>query len=268
MLTSPADFIPGKPPAFFIYATDQLSIEELRHATMYSPVPLTPGGLLQLHSESSALALDRRQITPMPGTNLGLEVDGHSKDALELFERSVESKGSTAQRKIKSLRSMSSLDAVAKQSTPNSFGPNVLETGKHGLSFTNEGKDHMSDSTIEFCPSDMQEITRQVTRSTQNAGLPCNLFGGERVVEDPFTFSDGTVEDDTSPSGKTFQLPFRPKILVDSIHTTEPEVSEGGRESKPVQEGFCESPTHRSGTWPIRTEMAVQTIGLRSCFFS
>lgn len=80
-----------------------------------SPIPrfLSPRSFLSIPLPDAGPAFCSGPPTPMPGTNLSLELDGTGAIDLPVFERSVENDGDSSQRS--GVRHMRSLDALAKE---------------------------------------------------------------------------------------------------------------------------------------------------------
>ncbi|KAI6839705.1 A subunit of putative glutamyl-tRNA amidotransferase [Hortaea werneckii] len=96
---------------------------------------------------------DHPNSTPMPGTNMPIELDGvNENEASPVFERSVESPEKTP----RTVRSIDALAQAYKDSSP----------GKESLPQTRK----TTASTLSKCPSDMKTLCRQPSNPSEGDG--------------------------------------------------------------------------------------------------
>lgn len=110
MLTDPSNTTTGAP------VVNRLHLPQELEANVYSdcrpPYPATPGSLLRTSIDNLRFSPLSGASTPMPGTNLSLELDGcNNAEVLPLFERNVESPRHSPEKA--GLRRMQSLNALA-----------------------------------------------------------------------------------------------------------------------------------------------------------
>lgn len=198
--------------------------------------PATPSEiLLKLPNESMKPSPPPALATPMPGTNLVMELDGTSKsdtsaEKTQVFERSVTS---NTEKDRKELREMCSLDAIAEaysDSRKNSVVDaceTVDEEPQRSLSAEantsprrNPFSPHVSTrsvSTISNCPSDMPELERQKSEDSKAYQVGSSKKAGKgrstmpTPIDDPFDDSHVATHGPPSPI-RSVRLPLRLKI--------------------------------------------------------
>nr|POF03800.1 hypothetical protein CFP56_21556 [Quercus suber] len=174
-------------------------------------------GLLDVPRDSFELGSLERSPSPMPGTNLTLEVDGAHDEALHLFERSVMAKASRPElRPMRSLGAMAEACAMAHVNDGQaSFlqlqHPTVAQNTQGGSLLQLHGKarsaSNRAASTSSSFPSDMQQVSRQSGRENESpsksqAGHPVNFIARDVTVFDAVASSGPS-----SPT-RSVTLPF------------------------------------------------------------
>lgn len=198
--------------------------------------PVTPAEmLLQLPNESVRPSPPPTPTTPLPGTNLSMEMDGGSDAASsgkksQVFERSVTP---TTEQDRKALRTMCSMDAIAEacsaspknpareiraavdEETSNQVSPSLSVSPNTKL-FTPR-LSIPSASTMSNCPSDMQELERQASGDSKVYDFGASISGKQtssttpQPIDDPFDDSNVASHGPPSPI-RSVRLPLRLRI--------------------------------------------------------
>ena len=193
--------------------------------------------LLQLPTESVRPSPPRAPTTPLPGTNLSMELDGandsgSSGKKSQVFERSVTP---TTEKDRKELRTMCSLDAMAEactSATKDAVSPfeSVREeqsrrgSAESGVSpksntnpFISPRPSVPSTSTVSQCPSDMPDLERMKSDDSTRYQFGLSAVTGKGLttspgpIDDPF--DDRYVASHGPPSpARSVKLPLRLKI--------------------------------------------------------
>ncbi|KAI7197191.1 A subunit of putative glutamyl-tRNA amidotransferase [Hortaea werneckii] len=141
--TALRDITSGRPPNDPTYSMAAQVLDDPRADT---PASLTNDAVLDPRS-------DHPNSTPMPGTNMPIELDGVNEgEASPVFERSVES----PEKKPRTVRSIDALAQAYKDSSP----------GKESLPQTRK----TTASTLSKCPSDMKTLCRQPSDLSEGDG--------------------------------------------------------------------------------------------------
>ena len=204
--------------------------------------------------------------TPMPGTNLHLEVDGANAgngEKSHVFERAVTP---TNEKERKELRTMRSLDAMADACTVAHAHDDFLEQSKSSDTESQTRTDSPTDtaslnvgpkpplrrnfastSTANSCPSDMEELTPQKTVTAETLSAD---HSRESYTELPgivsFVPGNDLGEGPPSPT-RNVELPFRPKFTEDTVQAAV-EMVEGDHQTRnsnvePDEESEVQTPT-------------------------
>ncbi|SMQ49086.1 unnamed protein product [Zymoseptoria tritici ST99CH_3D7] len=217
-LATPGNATTIKSPTFYICVATEGPLNNVS-STMRKPVSPFADFLAD---ESGIVPQDHVPTTPMPGSTFNFELDGAKMEATsELFERSVDRAGKKTE---KSLKRMISLDGIAKQGngnsveTTDSVGPGLLGPG-----VPKELRHESSLTTIESCPTDMPNLTRQLARLQDPEAGHRDPKDGEWKSDDPFAPGNVIGDVGRSPSSdRDIKLPFRPKIMVHAVDSLEP----------------------------------------------
>ncbi|KAF2487828.1 hypothetical protein BDY17DRAFT_19186 [Neohortaea acidophila] len=242
-LTDPANITTARPTSHFLPIGSATSSPQAGSYTSSGSDlrPFTPREILHL----KLTPLDGGDIkpapgppTPMPGTNMPLELDGTSEeppskahtansidsDRCQMFERSVTP---IDEPKRKELRPMASLDAMAEACTLACTEDDTRADSESSL-VTQDGKPDSSkliapppsrvmtprrnatcDASLPACPSDMEELSRQPA----NQPNATNVLPGDEWMGDDDPFAPRTSGDGVGPPSpdRRVLLPFRPK---------------------------------------------------------
>jgi hypothetical protein len=131
--------------------------------------PVTPGELLSLPTELFDFVSPMLE-SPMPGTTLGLELEDREFDDGKVFERTIESSPVKEGKNAHGLRSMSSLDALAKAC----FNDDDLKFPALSISERNF-------FTSPFIASDPTSLPREFKRSEQDSAEIVSLIPDDKA---------------------------------------------------------------------------------------
>ena len=236
-LTDPANITTGVPIVYGAHTPAEL------HAAVFQASPFTPKTLLTIPSASYGDGTPPCPGTPMPGTNMPLDLDGANSERSQLFERGVECTDSRRDRKT--LRTMSSLSAMAEACaiahrhdeapviadpcTPAisvepsngsagllgqpSAGANTSMQDLTGPAIPDERKGSLS--TLWSCPSDMPRLSRQT--SCQHVGA--NMHGKSAALVDKAPAVSAVAESGPPSPSRSVKLPLRLKAVAVDAHS-------------------------------------------------
>nr|POE73146.1 hypothetical protein CFP56_76410 [Quercus suber] len=184
--------------------------------------------LLDVPRDSFDFGFLERTPSPMPGTNLTLEVDGAHDDALDLFERSVMAKESRPHlRPMRSIDAMAEACAVAHTNDENAtnaitrklaVAPSTQAKGH--LRVRNEARTSSSQtiSTSSSLPSDMQEFSLQPGRGSVPVAEPKVDLGVDSITQKSPASNAVASSGPPSPT-REVTLPFRCETITASNET-------------------------------------------------
>ncbi|KAI7554584.1 hypothetical protein KC331_g438 [Hortaea werneckii] len=139
-LTALREITSGRPPSNL---THPMAAQVLADPRADTPASLMNDAVLDPQS-------DRLSSTPMPGTNMPIELDGVNEgEASPVFERSVESPEKTP----RTIRSIDALAEAYKNASP----------GRQPVAQTRK----TTASTLSKCPSDMKPLCRQPSKRSE-----------------------------------------------------------------------------------------------------
>ncbi|KAK4553528.1 hypothetical protein LTR86_009324 [Recurvomyces mirabilis] len=187
--------------------------------TLQLPPPAIEPGWPNLASSQNA------PTTPMPGTNLTLELDGNNSEKSAIFERSVDYPESSAKQSAHSLRQVRSLDALARgahhsPAPPNSTNDSMeaLATAAEIAHAADEVEQHWTQGTmdaLDIASEHAAEECDEDCRSPQVMGI--NNASPEGLDEEQSDL-DGTPTIRLVPA--PLEIPHRPRPRRDLLSAT------------------------------------------------